>query len=190
MLGRKAHTPGCDVTSVPFTKKRTWELPSSTASVLLDRPDHRDHRSRRARSSRRLLTSPHPCALIEKSTVVGSSRTDRCCRCSRTRSRKSARVCGEMKHKPPAVKLLLDLEIPSSYSWHASRSNHRWAGVSLGACYLSLHGAFSMQGQLVEHRGGVSISESTLTNKTKTTGISQNSIRGTSIRNVSRAEQE
>ena len=39
---------------------------------------------------------------------------------------------GEMKHKSPAVKLLLDLEIPSSYSWHASRSNHRWAGVSLG----------------------------------------------------------
>ena len=29
---------GCDVTSVPFTKKRTWELPISTSSVLLDRP--------------------------------------------------------------------------------------------------------------------------------------------------------
>ena len=29
---------GCDVTSVPFTKKRTWELPTSTASVFDDRP--------------------------------------------------------------------------------------------------------------------------------------------------------
>ena len=29
---------GCDVTSVPFTKKRTWELPTSTTSVFVDRP--------------------------------------------------------------------------------------------------------------------------------------------------------
>ncbi len=29
---------GCDVTSVPFTRKRTWELPTSTESVFLDRP--------------------------------------------------------------------------------------------------------------------------------------------------------
>ncbi len=28
----------CDVTSVPFTRKRTWELPTSMESVFLDRP--------------------------------------------------------------------------------------------------------------------------------------------------------